>query len=83
MPIPIHITHRNSFLGRNINKSTTHKHKKTACMENCVKIKTGINLHNARSLKNKTAEIVDHVLSKKINVCIATETWLKEAGILA
>ena len=59
-------------------------------MENCVKIKTGINFDsrtkflrfanvNARSLKNKTAEIVDHVLSNNINVCIVTETWLKEA----
>ena len=34
---------------------------------------------NARSLENKTAEIVDHVLSNNINVCIVTETWLKDA----
>ena len=27
----------------------------------------------------KTAEIVDHVLSNNIDVCIVTETWLKEA----
>ena len=58
-------------------------------MENCVKIKTGNNLDsrmkflrfanvNARSLKNNIAEIVDHVLSNNINVCIVTETWLKE-----
>ena len=37
---------------------------------------------NARSLKNKTAEIVDHVLSNNINVCIVTETWLKEADTI-
>ena len=60
----------------------------------CVKIKTGINfdscmkfLHfanvNARSLKNRTAEIVDHVLSNNINVCIVTETWLKEADTVS
>ena len=32
---------------------------------------------NARSLKNKTAEVVDHVLNNNIDVCIVTETWLK------
>ena len=63
-------------------------------MKNCVKIKTGINFDsrmkflrfanvNARSLKNKTSEIVDHVLSNNINVCIVTETWLKEADTVS
>ena len=63
-------------------------------MENCVKIKTGINSDsrmkflcfanvNARSLKNKTAEIVDHVSSNNINVCIVNETWLNEADTVS
>ena len=33
---------------------------------------------NARSVKNKTAEIADHVIHNNIDVCIVTETWLKE-----
>ena len=31
----------------------------------------------------KTAEIVDHVLSNNIDVCIVTETWLKEADTIS
>ena len=38
---------------------------------------------NARSLKNKTAEIVDHVLSNNIDVCIVTETWLKDVDTVS
>ena len=63
-------------------------------MENCVKIKTDINSEsrlkflrfanvNARALKNKTAEIADHVLSNNINECTVTETWLKEADTVS
>ena len=33
---------------------------------------------NARSLKNKTAAFVSHILDNKIDLCIVTETWLKE-----
>ena len=33
---------------------------------------------NARSLNNKTAEFVDHILKKKIDICVVTETWLKD-----
>ena len=35
---------------------------------------------NARSLKNKTAAFVSHILDNKIDLCIATETWLKDIG---
>ncbi len=31
----------------------------------------------------KTAEIVDHILSNNIDVCIVTETWLKEADTVS
>jgi hypothetical protein len=61
-------------------------------MENCVRIKiskTQVALAskdnlirfasvNARSLKNKTAEFVDQKLGNNINICVVTETWLKD-----
>ena len=34
-------------------------------------------LANARSVRNKTDEIVQYILEKNIDVCIITETWLK------
>ena len=33
---------------------------------------------NARSVKNKAAVIVDHVVSNNIDFCMMTETWLKD-----
>ena len=33
---------------------------------------------NARSVRNKTAEIVEHIVNSNIDICIITETWLKE-----
>jgi hypothetical protein len=33
---------------------------------------------NARSVRNKTAEIVEHIVDSNIDICIITETWLKE-----
>ena len=61
-------------------------------MENCVRIKiskTQVALSsrenlirfasvNARSLKNKSAEFVDHILGNNIDICVVTETWLKD-----
>ena len=34
---------------------------------------------NARSLRNKTADVVDHVVNSNIDMCVVTETWLKDA----
>ena len=61
-------------------------------MENCVRIKiskTQVALSsrenlirfasvNARSLKNKSAEFVDHIFGNNIDICVVTETWLKD-----
>ncbi len=33
---------------------------------------------NARSLRNKTAVFVDHIVEQNIDVCVVTETWLKD-----
>ena len=33
---------------------------------------------NARSLRNKTADVVDHVVNSNIDICVFTETWLKD-----
>ena len=33
---------------------------------------------NARSLRNKTAVFVDHIIDQNIDVCAVTETWLKD-----
>ena len=33
---------------------------------------------NARSLKNKTAVFADHIIEQNIDVCVVTETWLKD-----
>ena len=33
---------------------------------------------NARSLRNKTAVFVDHIIEQNIDVCAVTETWLKD-----
>ena len=33
---------------------------------------------NARSVRNKAAETVEHVVNSNIDLCIITETWLKE-----
>ena len=33
---------------------------------------------NARSVKNETAILVDHILQEKIDICVVTETWLKD-----
>ena len=60
-------------------------------MENCVRIKisktqvalsSGENLIrfasvNARSLKNKSAEFVDHILGNNIDICVVTIELLK------
>ena len=35
---------------------------------------------NARSVKNKTADIVDHVIGNAIDACIVTEDMVKEPG---
>lgn len=32
---------------------------------------------NARSLRNKTAVFTDHIVEQNIDVCVVTETWLK------
>ena len=34
---------------------------------------------NARSLRNKTADVVDHVVNSNIDMCVVTETCLKDA----
>ena len=34
---------------------------------------------NARSLRNKTADVVDHVVNSNVDMCVVTETWLKDA----
>ena len=34
---------------------------------------------NARSLRNKTADVVDHVVNSNIDMCVVTETSLKDA----
>ena len=65
---------------------------KTAYSENCVKInirngESGLSprekvmrfaIVNARSVNNKTAILVDHILEEKIDICVVTETWLKD-----
>lgn len=82
--IPVRITHRpassshgnqRSYSEKNRIRITTHQmhidpssHKKLLRFANV----------NARSVKNKTASIVDHVLGRKIDVCVITETWLKD-----
>ena len=33
---------------------------------------------NARSLRNKTADVVDHVVNFNIDMYVVTETWLKD-----
>lgn len=33
---------------------------------------------NARSCLNKTAVLVDHVIGKRYDMCVATETWIKD-----
>ena len=33
---------------------------------------------NARSLKNKTKIVIDHVTDKKMDVCVVTETWMND-----
>ena len=33
---------------------------------------------NARSLRNKTAVFVDHIVEQNIDVCVVTDTWLKD-----
>lgn len=38
---------------------------------------------NPRSVKNKTADIVDHVIGNNIDVCVITETWMKERDTVA
>ena len=32
---------------------------------------------NTQSIRNKTGDVVEHVLSNKIDICAVTETWLK------
>ena len=34
---------------------------------------------NTQSIRNKTGDVVEHVLSNKIDICAVTETWLKTA----
>ena len=34
---------------------------------------------NTQSIRNKTGDVVEHVLSNKIDICAVTETWLKPA----
>ena len=34
---------------------------------------------NTQSIRNKTGEVVEHVLSNKIDICAVTEAWLKPA----
>ena len=34
---------------------------------------------NTQSIRNKTGDVVGHVLSNKIDLCAVTETWLKPA----
>jgi len=33
---------------------------------------------NVRSARNKTDLIIDHVVDNKIDLCVLTETWLKD-----
>ena len=33
---------------------------------------------NARSLRNKTALFSDHIVGRSIDICVVTETWLKD-----
>lgn len=33
---------------------------------------------NARSVRNKTVTLVDHILENKIDICVITETWVKD-----
>ena len=37
-----------------------------------------LTLVNMQSLKNKDTILLDHLPEKKTNICIVTETWLKE-----
>ena len=34
---------------------------------------------NTQSIRGKTGDVVEHVLSNKIDICAVTETWLKPA----
>ena len=34
---------------------------------------------NTQLIRNKTGDVVEHVLSNKIDMCAVTETWLKPA----
>jgi exonuclease III len=38
---------------------------------------------NARSLKNKTEVFIDHIIENKIDICVVTETWLKDDDSVA
>lgn len=38
---------------------------------------------NARSLRNKSEAFIDHVINKKIDICVVTETWLRNDDSVA
>ena len=35
-------------------------------------------LINVRSARNKTTDIVDYVITNDVDICVLTETWLKD-----
>jgi hypothetical protein len=35
---------------------------------------------NTRSIRNKSADVLHHVLDKNIDLCVITETWLRQDG---
>lgn len=51
--------------GRDIRRNIRRKSLHFACV-------------NARSVRNKVADVVDHVVGKNIDICVVTETWLKD-----
>ena len=35
---------------------------------------------NAQSLRNKSADVIQHMIDERIDICVITETWLNENG---
>ena len=68
--IPLIETLRNR---QDVNVTSKLKGKQTCLGFACV---------NARSLRNKTTDVVDYITSSNTDICIFTETWLKDIDLV-